>query len=1173
MKISKPTLLTWRFALGLSLAIFSLSLFVSCNTNKSMAIQAKRIHANSHSVSELEEKEGKHKKKGKDMYDGPEEAAEFEFMQIRDPATGEVPSNRLMDAIEQTVAAKARVDGSFSNGLKPLAWAERGPYADVVGPSNGNTRANSGITAGRIRAVMVDKRDNTGKTVWVGGVNGGVWRTTDITASTPDWVLINDFLSNLAVTGICQDPTNLNTMYFCTGEAYSNADRVNGNGVFKSTDGGASWTQLSSTTAYTLCSKIQCDAAGNVYLGTNLLSTGLLRSKDGGSTWTTITPTGLSTRITDFEISSTGRFHVAVGYRQNDGFYRYTDNPSTVTSATWTAPTTPFTYPTGNLSRVELACLGNTLYAVPSNATGVMSQIHKSTDGGVTWTTTALTTTNINDLNGSTTSGQGWYCIGIDIDPSNANTAIVGGLKCLKTTDGGATWSKISEWVGTVGQYVHADIQNIIWYDGGNKLVIACDGGIHYSSDKGTTFRDRNTNLRLKQFYACAIHPTSTNYFLAGAQDNGTHQLNGAGIASSVEVTGGDGAFVAIDQNEPQFQFGAYVYNQYRRSLNGGANWSSINFSGSAGLFINPWDYDNANNRLYGAWSAGSLLRWDNPSVAATTSAFSITVPDFNGATVSHVKVSPYTNNLVYFGTNAGRIIKMTNANVTASIVTTNITAPTMPAGNVSCINTGTDDNNLIMCFSNYGISSIWVTPNGGTSWSAIEGNLPDMPVRWVMFFPDDNTRAYAATETGVWETALINGAATVWTPNPTFPTVKTNMLKYRPSDYTIIASTHGRGLWTATVPVCLPINFTAPVVTNVKCAGGNSGKVVVSATGGIGGITYSISPNIGTQSPAGTFNGLTAGTYTFTATDGNLCTNAITATVGTNPNLLPIVSLTAPANGAIFASSTTLTATASDADGTIARVNFYLVIGTTKTGGIARQLLGSDNTAPYSFNWMNIPGNIYTIQAEAIDDCNASVFSNTATVNVLETFTVLITSPVTGQSVVPGSSITIGASVTSFTSRTVAKVEFFYNGVKLGEDLTAPYTYFWNNIPTGNITLQAVATDNLGGVWYSPYTFIIGRNSSISLGASSVSPTAMSLSPNPTSTQVNVRSTVAEDGYYGLNIIDALGRTVLSKQLTYQKGTYTETLDVSNFAKGLYFVRLANADGKDASIQKLIVE
>lgn len=370
----------------------------------------------------------------------------------------------------------------------------------------------------------------------------------------------------------------------------------------------------------------------------------------------------------------------------------------------------------------------------------------------------------------------------------------------------------------------------------------------------------------------------------------------------------------------------------------------------------------------------------------------------------------------------------------------------------------------------------------------------------------------------------------------------------------------------------CL-LNFGTPSVTNVQCAGGNTGRVVLTTTGGVGAITYSISPNVGSQSPAGTFNNLTAQTYTFTATDANNCSRTTTATVGTNTNLPPTITLTSPSNGATITSNMTITANASDPENNLTGVNFYLVVGTTKTGSTARSLLGSDNSAPYSFDWANIAGGTYTVQAEAVDACN-SVFSSTATVNVLETFTVLINSPTTGQGFMSGSNMTIGASVTGFTNRTITKVEFFYNNIKLGEDLTAPYSQLWTNVPAGNFALQAVATDNLGGVWRSPLTYILGINGGTNTGLFNRNTSAaFNLSPNPTSSQLNVNTTIEEEGEYELYIINALGRTVLSKQMAYQKGIFTETLDVSILPKGLYIVRLANASSKFASVQKLIVD
>ncbi len=209
--------------------------------------------------AETEEEEG---------YDGIEQALLFEIERTKDPALGRVPTERLWQAKSATEQAKAARRLNRPDFIEALSWQERGPDGDFT--VGGNPRPSGQQTSGRIRAVMVDSTDPTHKTVWVGGVDGGLWKTTDITAPTSPWTLVNDYLSNLAIAAICQDPRPgfQNIMYFCTGEAFRNADAVRGVGVFKSVDGGATWNFLSSTSAHILCTRIVCDFQGNVYLAT-----------------------------------------------------------------------------------------------------------------------------------------------------------------------------------------------------------------------------------------------------------------------------------------------------------------------------------------------------------------------------------------------------------------------------------------------------------------------------------------------------------------------------------------------------------------------------------------------------------------------------------------------------------------------------------------------------------------------------------------------------------------------------------------------------------------------------------------------------------------------------------------------------------------------------------------
>ncbi len=855
-------------------------------------------------------------------YDGPNEAIEFEIERTKNPVTGKVPWEKLLVAMQQTEQSKDRLRRNRIESTQALSWIERGPNGDFYGPQ-GNSRPPGQQTSGRIRASMIDSLDPTHNTVWVGGVNGGLWKTSDITASPANWTLINDFLSNLAIAAITQDPRPgfQHIMYICTGESYGNADAVRGVGVFKSVDAGATWTFLPSTSTYINGTRILCDYQGNVYLATR--NTGLLRSIDGGISWTTITPTGQANSICDMEISTTAgpaRLHVVMGIGSaQTQSYRYTDAPATATTTTaWDAPVTPF--PSFN-NRAEIAVSGNVLYALPADNSGQAPTVYKSIDGGANWAS-AGSTPNSMSVTGFTNT-QGWYDLSVRINPANPDECIIGGVDCAKTTNGGTNWVRISSWAGTAGPYVHADQHNVQWWDGGSKLMFNCDGGVHFSTDGGATINDRNKGLRLKQFYSIAIHPFETNYFIAGAQDNGCHRLNHPGLDSSIEITGGDGCFVAIDQNEPQFQFGSYVFNVFRRSVNNGASWTTPVNIQNTGRFVNPWDLDNNANIIYACNSTGTYLRWNNPQTGNSTEV--VTASGFTG-NVSAVHASPYTANRVYFGMGSGGIQVVDNAHTGTSVTATVIT-PTGASGFASCVVTGSSDQILMATYSSYGVNNVWITTNGGTSWTACDGNLPDMPVRWALVHPDDDTKAFIATETGVWETDLLNGPATIWVPNTTFPNVRTDMIKYRASDRTIAAGTHGRGIWTATVAPPSGFSFNSPSPATAVCPapatmdivlgtiinGGFSNPITLSSSAPPAGTSVSFIPgnvitpgNTVTVRLSGT-NTLVPGTYVLTITGTAAGVPAQTRDISfiINPGTGPAIT-TQPINQILCAGSNT---------------------------------------------------------------------------------------------------------------------------------------------------------------------------------------------------------------------------------------------------------------------------
>jgi hypothetical protein len=710
-----------------------------------------------------------------------------------DPELGYVPRERLLKAFEYKEQLLNKIKGKAA--IPGVNWVERGPR-------------NCG---GRTRAILVDLNDPTRKTIWSGSVAGGLWKTSDITQTNPAWTNQNDFFDNMAISCITQAPGNPQVMYFGTGEGNNNADAVRGLGIWKSTNGGTSWSQLSSTnnSNYHYCNRVFALGNGDIILAAT--RTGLYRSVNGGNTWTKVLGTGISSAggndAEDIERTSNGTLYVTMN---NGGTGSGTIHKSFNNGATWTTPRTINGLTTGR--EIELAVTevdSNVIWGIVESG-GIIRSIIRSTNAGNNFDTT---TAYPNDADGGIpdndiSRSQGWYDISIAADPNNVNVCYVGGIDLFKTTNAGSSWQQVSHWYGGFGfQEVHAD-QHLALFEPGNSNVIyfGNDGGIYRSANATATIPTISTkeiNYNTTQFYAADIHPTTDNFYLAGAQDNGSHRFTQSGINNTTEVTGGDGAFCHIDQNQPAYQFTSYVYNAYYRSTNSGTSFSGsgLTFGTRTGRFINPTDYDDSLNIMYAAYAGGNYLRWSNPQTGNTTTT--VTVTALNNIMVSAVKVSPNILGRVYFGTSSGRVVRVDNAHSASGTVAGTLINPTgLPAGYVNCIEveSGNDDH-VIIVYSSYGVNSIWETRNGGIAWTSVEGNLPDMPIRWALMNPNRPHQVLIATELGVWSTDSLNSAATNWQPtNSGLSNTRTDMLKLRKSDKMVVAATHGRGVFTSNV-------------------------------------------------------------------------------------------------------------------------------------------------------------------------------------------------------------------------------------------------------------------------------------------------------------------------------------------------------------------------------------
>ncbi|MCC5945213.1 MAG: T9SS type A sorting domain-containing protein [Bernardetiaceae bacterium] len=792
----------WILALCLGIAIISLAPWLKEKYEIQKRKAEKEAYAkwiDAHEYTKRPKKTPEEWKKLLDKQDRPDLAAEQRFFEIVNPDLGYIPKDDFINALRET---QLRLTPDLKTAIAGLDWNERGP--DNVG--------------GRTRAIMFDPNDATNKKVWAGGVSGGLWYTNDITNADSSWYNIDDFWNVLAIGSIAYDPSNTNTFYVGTGEGFFNADAVRGAGIWKTTDGGATWAQLPSTdnVNFHYVQKIVVTATGDVIAATR---SGIRRSTDGGANWTLV----LGGNGQDLETAANGDIYASV--RNPSGtIHKSTDN-----GITWT----DISPPTGTAQRIELATApsnANVVYAISANG-GNIGYFKKTTNGGTTWTDITIPMYLNQSCAISATDdfarGQAWFDLILGVKPTDENIIVAGAIDLYRSTDGGTTWGTgqpISYWTGGCGKpYVHADQHAMVFRPGSpNEMIFGHDGGVSYSANVADAtatpaFTTRVKGYNVTQFYACAVrNEVDNNYFLAGSQDNGTQRFNGpgTGIVSTTMATGGDGGFCFIDQDDPTYQLTSYIFNYWRRSTNAGATFNNISAS-NTGRFINPADYDNDTDILYAAGDANRIFRVAGVSATLDIQTINVTIGNRMAASIT---ASPYTDNRIFVGTDNGRIFRIDNAHTATPTSTEIDPSTTLPNGYIRCIAIGEDDNHLMITYSNYGVNSVWETQDGGNNWVSKEGNLPNLPINWALYNPENYNQVILATETGIWSTNDVSIASPNWQPSSIgLANVRCSMLKYRQADKMVVVATHGRGLFTSDVFRTPVASFTAnPRITYI---------------------------------------------------------------------------------------------------------------------------------------------------------------------------------------------------------------------------------------------------------------------------------------------------------------------------------------------------------------------
>jgi photosystem II stability/assembly factor-like uncharacterized protein len=638
-------------------------------------------------------------------------------------------------------------------------WNELGP--DNVG--------------GRTLALAVAPgRDNI---VYAGLADGGVFKTTD---GGLTWVGLNDGLPSLAVKSLVLDPTNPNIVYAGTGEGYFNIDAAIGQGVMKSTDGGATWTFSTPFAQYVNRLAIDPRAPATLFAATR---TGVFKTTDANATWRLVF-SGHNCIDLTLDPENPQTVVIAVWDRAanqtENGIWRTTDG-----GATWARVSAGL--PRGDLSgRAALARSPSNpriLYAgiaQPNTSLPVMG-IWKSADGGATWNQIAGTP--------SYCGSQCWYDSELTVHPANPDIVFAGGLFLWKTVDGGVTWARSDTGV-------HVDHHSLA-FGGSNRDVIYSgnDGGVFRSTDGGTTWSAMNYGLGGTQFYALAVSPTDPSITYGGTQDNGTQKGSGAG--GFQQVLGGDGMVPLVDPTDPMFVYAESQNGGLARSTNGG-----ISFTGArTGIvaadrfnWVTPWVLDPTNPQvLY----AGSHRLYKSTNRAASWAILSDDLTRGAG-TVSAIAVAPSDGKVLYAGTSDGLVWTATDGGATLGSFRRIATG--LPNRYVTRLGVHPTNPRIVYAtfsgFNNAGgfAGHVFRSADGGESWTNMSSGLPDIPVQAIVIDPRSSSTLFLGTDLGCFR-SLDEGRS--WEPfNEGLPNVVVDDLAFVGHTGMLRVASHGRGMW-----------------------------------------------------------------------------------------------------------------------------------------------------------------------------------------------------------------------------------------------------------------------------------------------------------------------------------------------------------------------------------------
>jgi hypothetical protein len=788
----------------------------------------------------------------------------FEDM-LRDPYLDKIPDN-----IRRRELAFATEDDARYRSIR-AARADRSIWKEV-GPVD---------VGGRTRALGIDKRNSN--IIIAGGVSGGLWRSTDKGAN---WTLVNNPDEYNGITALVQDPRSghEDTWYYATGELVGNSARAagwsslySGDGIYRSTDNGVTWSAVEGTTSaldtwnsmFDYISAVQINpVTGTVFFCAN--GYGIIRKPANSDDFELVLGAEKNSKWSDIAIDSEGKM-IAYLSQAKEGYGSQTVSPGLYSSdndgVTWTKMSISSNIYSSNTRALIRIAPSNKDIAYLYMVNGDDPFFYKIER--ISGTVTNRTTNCRFAFSGSSpyVSGklglQGDYNVTMEIHPTDENFIVVGSTSLFRSKDAFKTKPQsLYSWIGGYGTVSTATFKypnhhpdcHISVFDPNDPDAMwsGHDGGLSYTpnikqtvtSSTPLNWVDKNRGYNITQFYNVSISKDNKGErFVGGAQDNGSpyFTFDGTITSNSDDISSGDGSYCSIGSDY------TYASSQYGRVIKYPNDFSSYAYCHPSGAtnkdFIHPYILDPVDNNVM--YFPESYKMWINSDLSAITSTnssgTSVNWSKFNVAsygfkiTALSASVTP-ANRLVVGAYRYGvspKIFVIDNVKSPSRTVK-ELTIPNLPKSSYPhdiYINPANADE-FIFVLSNYGVKGVYHTTDGGDNFTCIEGNLegtadnPGPSIRSVAIIDGDPKIYYLGTSTGLYKTNTLDGNSTIWLkvkPN-LIGSVVVNDLDVSTKAQKIVAGTHGRGMFVGqynATEVDIDINKVDDIVLNI-----NSGEV-----------------------------------------------------------------------------------------------------------------------------------------------------------------------------------------------------------------------------------------------------------------------------------------------------------------------------------------------------------